>query len=146
MHIGRFFSAHMKSKQNYELVHWNVSKLPSVHILVIANLDIHVIVSNIENYENRTVTPISVNNNSVQQNAINLVPIMPNSTIALFPYSNIQGNVTINFCGKKWKDLDLWFILKMMFNSCDKYCELYCWLLHVIYFVVILINKHKFFI
>jgi hypothetical protein len=53
MHFGRFFSARMKSKQNYELIHWNVSKLPSVHILVNANLDIHT---------------ISVNNNSVQQN------------------------------------------------------------------------------
>ena len=33
-----------------------------------------------------------------------------------------------------------------MFNSCDKYGKLYCRLLHVIYFVVILINKHTFFI
>ena len=112
MHFGRFFSACIKFKQNYELIHWNVSKLPSVHILVNANLDIHTIVSTIENYENRTVTSISVNSNSVQQNVINLVPIMFNSRIALFPYSNIQGNVTINFCGTKWKELDLWFILK----------------------------------
>ena len=71
------------------------------------NVDIHVIVSTIENYENRTVTPISVNtnsvqsmvtnNNSVQQTVIALVPIMPNSRIALFPYSNIQGNLTTEF-------------------------------------------------
>jgi hypothetical protein len=63
------------------------------------NVDIHVIVSTIENYENRTVTPISVNtnsvqsmvtnNNSVQQTVIALVPIMPNSRIALFPHLNI---------------------------------------------------------
>ena len=83
MHFGRFFSACIKFKQNYELIHWNVSKLPSVHILVNANLDIHTIVSTIENYENRTVTSISVNSNSVQQNVINLVPIMSNSRIAL---------------------------------------------------------------
>jgi hypothetical protein len=63
-------------------------------------------VSTIETNENRTVTPISVsdnsvqstvtNNNSVQQTVIDLVPIMPNYRIALFPYSNIQGYLTIN--------------------------------------------------
>jgi hypothetical protein len=42
----------------------NVSKLPSVDILVMANVDIHAIVLTIENYENRTVTPISISNNS----------------------------------------------------------------------------------
>ena len=117
---------------------------------------IDAIVSTIETYENRTVTPISVsdnsvqstvtNNNSVQQTVIDLVPIMPNTRIALFPYSYIQGNLTINFHGtndKNWTS-DLYW--KVMFNSCDKYGELYCWLLHFIYFVVILMNKHKFFI
>jgi hypothetical protein len=78
----------------------NVSKLPSVDILVMANVDIYAIVSTIENYENRTVTPISIqstvaNNNSIKQNVIYLSPIFPNSRITLFPYSNIQGNVTI---------------------------------------------------
>ena len=83
----------------------NVSKLPSVDILVMANVDIYAIVSTIENYENRTVTPIFVgnnsvqstvvNNNSIKQNVIYLAPILPNSRITLFPYSNIQGNVTV---------------------------------------------------
>ena len=73
------------------------------------NVDIHAIVSTIENYENRTVNPISISNNSVQsmvannnsikQTVIDLAPILPNSRITLFPYSNIQGNVTINFYG-----------------------------------------------
>ena len=62
-----------------------------------ANVDIHVIVSTIENYENRTVTLISVNNNSVQstvtnnnsvqQTVIALVPTISNSRIALFSFS-----------------------------------------------------------
>jgi len=74
---------------------------------VMTNVDIHAIVSTIENYENRTVTPISVRNNSVQstvtntnsnkQTVIVLAPILPNSKITQFPYSNIQGNVTIIF-------------------------------------------------
>ena len=73
------------------------------------NVDIHAIVSTIENYENRTVNPISIsnssvqsmvaNNNSIKQTVIDLAPILPNSRITLFPYSNIQGNVTINFYG-----------------------------------------------
>jgi hypothetical protein len=89
------------------MIHWNLSKLPSVYIIVMANVDIHAIVLTIENYENRTVTAISVksnsvlstviNNNSVQRTAISLVPIMPNPriTLDLFPYSNIQEYVTI---------------------------------------------------
>ena len=80
-----------------------------------ANVDIYAIVSTIENYENRTVTPIFVSNNSVQstvtnnnaikQTVIDLAPILPHARITLFPYSNIQGNVTIIFYGtndKKW--------------------------------------------
>ena len=69
-----------------------------------ADVDIHATVSTIENYENRTVTPICVSNNSVkptvtntnsvQQTVIDLAPMMPNSGITLFPYSNIQGNET----------------------------------------------------
>ena len=87
---------------------------------------IDAIVLTIETYENRTVTPISVrdntvqsmvtNNNSLQQIVIDLVPIKPNSRIALFPYSNIQGNVTIIFYytnDKNWTS------------------DLYCWLLHL---------------
>ena len=72
-----------------------------------ANVDIYAIVSTIENYENRTVNPIFVSNNSVQstvtnnnaikQTVIDLAPILPNSRITLFSYSNIQGNVTKNF-------------------------------------------------
>ena len=70
---------------------------------------IDAIVSTIEIYENRTVTPISVSNNSVQsmvtnnhsvqQTDIDLVPVMPNSRMPLFPYSNIQVNLTINCYG-----------------------------------------------
>ena len=69
------------------------------------NVDIYTIASTIENYENRTVTPIFVcnnsvqstvtNNNSIKQTVIDLAPILHNSRITLFPYSNIQGNVTI---------------------------------------------------
>jgi len=34
-----------------------------------------------------------------------------------------------------------------MFNSCNKYGELYCWLFFdIIYFAVILMKKHTFFI
>jgi hypothetical protein len=55
--------------------------------------------------------------------------------------------LTINFYvtnDKNWNS-DLYW--KVMFNSCNKYGELYCWLfVDVIYFVVILMNKHKFFI
>ena len=50
MHLGRFF--------------FNVHEIQTGDILVIANVDIYAIVSTIENYENRTVTPISVSNNS----------------------------------------------------------------------------------
>ena len=39
MHIEDFFSARTKSKQDYELIHWNVSKLPSADILVMMNVD-----------------------------------------------------------------------------------------------------------
>ena len=80
-----------------------------------ANIDIHAIVSTIENYENRTLTPISVsinfvqstvsNNNSVRQTVTDLALIMSNSRITLIPYSNIQINVTIHFYGtndKNW--------------------------------------------
>ena len=31
-----------------------------------------------------------------------------------------------------------------MFNTSDKYGELFCWFLQFIYFVVMLMNKHKF--
>ena len=103
-----FFSARTKSKQDYELIRWNVSKLPSVDILVMANVFIHAIVPTIENYENRTFNTISfrynyvlqstvTNNNSVQQTVIDLAPMMPNSRITLFLCSNIQGNLTIEF-------------------------------------------------
>jgi hypothetical protein len=115
---------------------------------------IDTIVSTIETYANRTVTSVSdnsvqsmfTNNNSVQQTVIDLAPIMPNSRIALLPCSNIQRNMTINFHvtnDKNWTS-DLYW--KVMFNSCDKHGKLYCWPLHFIYFVVILKNKHKFFI
>jgi hypothetical protein len=81
---------------------------------MIANADIHAIMSTVENYESRTVTHISVsdnavqstvtNNNSVQQTVIDLAPIWPNSRITRFPYLNIQRYATINFYGINDKD------------------------------------------
>jgi hypothetical protein len=69
----------------------------------------HTIVSIIENYENRTNTPISfrydsvqstvTNNNSVQQTVINLAPMMPNSRIFLmtkYPGNSNNRNFGIN--------------------------------------------------
>ena len=77
------------------LIHLNVSKLRSVDILVVAKVNIHANVSTIENYENKVVTPNSISNNfvqstvanniSVQQTAIDLAFMMPNSRITLFP-------------------------------------------------------------
>jgi hypothetical protein len=145
MHLASFFyTAGTKSKLDYELIYWNVSKLPSVDILVMANIGIHAIVSTIENYENRTLTPISVsinfvqstvsNNNSVRQTVTDLALIMSNSRITLIPYSNIQINVTIHFYGTNDKNWNSDLYWKVIFNSCDKYDELYCWLLNVIYF------------
>jgi len=52
-----------------------------------------------------TLQSTITNKNSVQPTVINLIPIMPNSKITIFPYSNIQGNLTINFYGtndKNW--------------------------------------------
>jgi hypothetical protein len=64
---------------------------------------------------NRTVIPIAVsdnsvqstvtNNNSVQQTVIDLLPIMSNPRIALFSYSNINGNLTINLHSTNDKNL-----------------------------------------
>jgi hypothetical protein len=45
------------------------------------------------------------NNNSVQQIVIDLLAIMPNPRIALFPYPNIKGNLTINCYGTNDKNL-----------------------------------------
>jgi len=158
MLLARFFFLRARNPSRFtNMIHWNVSKHPSVCILVMANVDIHAIVLTIENYENRTVTAISVksnsvlstvtNTNSLQQTAISVIPMMPNPRITLFPYSNIEEYVTIIFYGTNDKNLNSDLYWKVMFNSCDKYGELYCWLfVDVIYFVVILMNKHKFFI
>ena len=61
-----------------------------------ANVDIHGIMSTIENYEYRTVIAIFrqsnsvqstvTNNKYIQQTVIDLVPMMPNPRITLFPY------------------------------------------------------------
>ena len=74
---------------------------------MMANVDIYVIVSTIENYGNITVTPIFfssnsvqstvTNNNTIKQTVIDLALILPNSRITLFPFSNTQGNVTVIF-------------------------------------------------
>jgi hypothetical protein len=107
MLLARFFSARTKSKQIYEYDSLKSIKTSISIYHSDGNVDIHAIVLTIENYENRTVTAISVksnsvlstviNNNSVQRTAISLVPIMPNPriTLDLFPYSNIQEYVTI---------------------------------------------------
>ena len=73
------------------------------------NIDIHTIVSTIENYENKTVTPISVSHYSVQSAVNTNNSVQP----TLIDIAQPQNN-TIP--------------------------------IHVIYFVVILTNKHKFFI
>ena len=44
------------------------------------------------------------NNKSIQQTVIYLVPIMHNPRITLFPYSNIQENLTINVHGSNEKN------------------------------------------
>ena len=88
MDLARYFCQRTRNPNRItNLIHWNVAKLPSVDMLVMANVDIHAIVSTIENYENRTVTPICVNNNSVQstvtnnnyvqQTVIDLAPSIP---------------------------------------------------------------------
>ena len=64
----------------------------------------------------------------------------PNPRITLFPYSNIQEKLTIIFYGTNDKDWNSDLYWKVMFNSCDKYG------VDIIYFVVILMNKHKLFI
>ena len=44
------------------------------------------------------------NNKSIQQIVIDWVPMMPNPRITLFPYSNIQQNLTINCYGTNDKN------------------------------------------
>jgi hypothetical protein len=74
------------------------------------------------------------NNISAQQTVIALILIMPDSRIALFPYSNTQGNVTWNVYDTNDKNWISDSYSKVMFNSCNQYFELYYWLVHVIYF------------
>jgi hypothetical protein len=73
----------------------------------------HTIVSIIENYENRTNTPISfrydsvqstvTNNNSVQQTVINLAPMMPNSRIFLMTkYPGNSNNRIFGINDQNW--------------------------------------------
>ena len=112
LHPAIFFQRARNSNRITNSILWNISKLLSLDILVTAIVDIYAIVSTIEIYENRTVTPIFVSNNSVQstvtnnnaikQIVIDLASILPNSRIKLFPYSNIQGNVTIFLLWHKW--------------------------------------------
>ncbi len=112
MHLARvFFSARPKFKQDYEpdLLQASISRYLSD-----GECDIYAIASTIENYENKTVTLIFISNNSVQstvtsnnsnkQTVIVLASILPNSKITEFPYSNIQGNVTIIFYDKNIND------------------------------------------
>ena len=69
------------------------------------------------------------NNKSIQQTVIDLVPIMPNPRITIFPYSNMQENLTINLYGTNDKNWNSDLYWNVMFNSCNKYGELYCWFL-----------------
>jgi hypothetical protein len=66
-----FFQRARNSNRITNPIPWHISKLPSVDILVTAIVDIYAIVSTIENYENKTVTPIVVGNNSVQSTVTN---------------------------------------------------------------------------
>jgi hypothetical protein len=67
-----------------------------------------------------------------------------NNTIPILKYPGKFDNNFFDTNDKNWNS-DLYW--KVMFNSCNKYGELYCWLfVDIIYFVVILMNKHKFFI
>jgi hypothetical protein len=59
----------------------------------------------IETYENRTVTPIAASDNSVQS-------MILNPRITVFPYSNIQENLTIFVYGRNEKN---WYF--------DLYCD-----------------------
>ena len=112
MHLAIFFFSVHEIQTGLRTRFLNISKLLSLDILVTAIVDIYAIVSTIEIYKNRTVTPIFVSNNSVQstvtnnnaikQIVIDLASILPNSRIKLFPYSNIQGNVTIFLLWHKW--------------------------------------------
>ena len=61
------------------------------------------------------------NDKSIQQTVIDLVPMMSNPRITLFPYSNILKKLTIHFYGtnnKNWNSALYW---RVMFNSCNKY-------------------------
>ena len=127
MLLQDFFSVRTKSKQDYELIQWNVSKLPSVDILVMANV-IHAIVPPIENYENRTVTPISfrydsvqttvTNNNSVHQTVINLAPMMPNSRIFLMiKYPGKSDNRIFGINDQNWNSGVYWKVMLHFVNS-----------------------------
>jgi hypothetical protein len=80
---------------------------------------IDAIVSTIETY-NRTVTPISVSDNSVQSTVTNNNSAnrylfgsnnakLQNSIIFILKYPGKSDNI---FLWHKWKELDLWFILK----------------------------------
>jgi hypothetical protein len=72
MHLARLCLQRARNPSRFtNLIHWNVSKLPSLYILVMPNGDIHAIVSTIENYENRTVTVMFVNSNSIQSTVTN---------------------------------------------------------------------------
>ena len=68
-----------------------------------ANVDIHAVVSTIENYENRTLTPISVSNNSVQSTVTN------NSSAQSMVTNNncVQSTVTNNHNSVQQTVIDL---------------------------------------
>ena len=90
----------------------HVSKLPSVYILVMANVDIYGIVSTMKieqllqfSFNSNSVQSTVTNNKSIQQIVIDWVHMMPNPRITLFPYSNIQENLAIICYGtndKNW--------------------------------------------
>ena len=86
MHLARFFFQLARNSNRFtNSIPCNVSKLPSVYILVMANVDIYAIVSTIENYENRTVNPIFVSNNSVQSTLL-IITLLSKSLSIWLPF------------------------------------------------------------
>jgi len=75
---------------------------------------------------NNSVQSTVTNNNSIKQTVIDLAPNLSNSRITLFPYSNIQGNVTIFFIAQMIRIRMLVNIEQVLFNTCYKYSELFC--------------------
>ena len=68
---------------------------------------------------NSVRSTVTNNTKSIQQTVIDLVPIKPNPRITLFPYSNIQENLTIKCYSTNDKNWNYDLYWKVMFNSCN---------------------------